>query len=351
MADWTRSMKQRWAYYEVSPKTWLDARELTSVSSCRITRDMESDIRESATFDLDGRLSDEAWIRVYLEIEQDGAAERMAVGTFLCQTPSLRVDGPVLSSSVDAYSSLLELSDDRPPVGFACKGDVLANLESIVEGASHAPFQGWGTKSLTAHVVAEEDDTWLSYCRALAASAGCDIQCDEYGRIVMEPMKDISALRPVWTFEDGNSSILLPDIEETFDWFGLPNVCEVVWSEDARQLTGTAINKDPASLTSTVSRGRRVVLRSMNPEELDEGCTQAEVNALAGKMLAEASAVEREYAISHGFCPVRVGDCVRLRYVRHGIDAIAEVVSQEIECATGATVRSVLRVTERMWSA
>lgn len=364
--DWGRPMTQRWVYAEVDPDTWEDVRELSTVAGCTITRDLDSELRESASFEIDGEQPGETFIRVYIEADerlptvrhadsfekQRTASERMAVGTFLCQTPSLKADGRVRTLTVDAYSPLIELADDRPPYGYTARGKVEEALEQIVGSVSHAPFVGYGSqKSIAGSLVANEDDTWLTFCRTIASYAGCDIACDEQGRVVMEPVRAPSALLPMWTFDDSNSSVLLPDFEETFDWFGLPNRCEVVWSEEARTLVGVAENKDAASPLSTVSRGRKVTVRHDNPEGLEEGCTQAQVTSRAKQLLEEASVVEREYVANHGFCKVRAGDAVRIRYARFGVDVTAQVRSQEISCVTGATVKSVCKVTERMWSA
>lgn len=45
------------------------------------------------------------------------------------------------------------------------------------------------------------------------------------------------------------------------------------------------------------------------------------------------------YEIVHGYCPVRVGDCVLLNYERAGLKNIkAKVISQSINCGIGCTV-------------
>ena len=350
MADWARGMKQTWTWVEVDPGTWQDIRVIDTVVSASIKRDAGSDLRESASIVLDSEMLGEIYVRAYIDIEQDGRSERVCVGTFLCQTPVLKSNGKTQELTVDAYSPLLELRDDRPPYGYTSTGKVSDRIAQIVEGASHAPFVGYGSTSFPVPVVANEDDSWLSYSRALAAYSGCDVTCDEWGRVQMAPIISRASLRQTWEFTDSNSSILLPDVEETFDWYGLPNVCEVVWSEDTRSVVGRAENSSRMSAISTVRRGRRVVMRVDNPDELKDGCTQVEADALARTLLEDASVVEREFVISHGFCPVKIGDCVRIAFARYGIDMLAQVRSQEIDCATGATMRSVCVSTERMWS-
>lgn len=351
MADWSRGMTQTWTWCEVNPATWQDIRVLDTVVSASIKRDADAELRESASLVVDSEMLDEIYVRAYLDVEQDDKSERICVGTFLCQTPTLKSDGRTSELTVEAYSPLLELRDDIPPFGYTVTGNIPARIKEIVERASHAPFTGYGTTNLPNAVVANEDDTWLSYARAIAAYANCDVTCDETGRVSMVPFVSKASLMERWVFDDSNSSITLPNTEETFDWYGLPNVCEVVWSEDTGCVFGRAENSNRRSLISTAARGRRVVLRVTNPDELKEGCTQAQANNLARKMLEDASVVERTFVISHGFCPVRIGDCVRINLASHGINTLAQVKSQEIDCTTGATIRSVCVSTERMWSA
>ena len=70
----------------------------------------------------------------------------------------------------------------------------------------------------------------------------------------------------------------------------------------------------------------------------------------AERLLRELSSVEYKVSYSHGYCPVRVGDCVRLNYKRAGIaDIKAKVISQSIPCEPGCTVDETAVFTTKLW--
>jgi hypothetical protein len=54
---------------------------------------------------------------------------------------------------------------------------------------------------------------------------------------------------------------------------------------------------------------------------------------------------------SHGYCPVRIGDCVRLNYRRAGLDDVkAMVKTQTIKCSSGGCEVSETAVfTKKLW--
>lgn len=349
MVDWTQGMSQSFAYYVVDPDTWLDVEEIPEVTSCRIVYDLDSELRYSASFTIDNRDFSEEYIRAYMDCVQGDEVERVPLGTFLCQTPKRKVADNVMSLNVTAYSPLIEYQDAQPPFGTPVGGNAYNAFMSIA-AMFHPPVVGScdGESPVT---VTGDGDSWLGPSRRLLAPVGAELEPDMYGRAAIRPTIPFRALQPVWTFTDDNSSIMLPGYDETFDWYKLPNVCRLTWSEPTRVVVAVAENDDPASPISTASRGREVTLTVNNPDELHVGCTQQEADIVARMRLEEASSVEVTYVISHGYCPVRVGDAIRIRYNRYGIDVVAKVTNQEMNCSTGAEVRTTAKSVMTMWSA
>ena len=74
-------------------------------------------------------------------------------------------------------------------------------------------------KTLYSDFVAQTDDTWLSYIADLLANAKYQFSLDEMGRILFMPKQEISSLQPVVEFDDGNSSILYPEISLNRDLY------------------------------------------------------------------------------------------------------------------------------------
>lgn len=351
MPDWLSSMQQTFEYYVVDPKTWKDVKSINTVKSCTIQRDAEAETLGSATIDVTESLG-ECYIRVYLVTIQNGLRERHPLGTFLVQTPSLSFNGKLQNISMDAYTPLLELKESPPPLGYsilknACVMDMAYRL---TRERSRAPVvkAECGTP-LAMDFTASTDDTWLTFLTDLMANAKYSFALDEMGRILMAPQQDTASLQPVWTYDDGNSSILYPDISVDRDLYGIPNVVEVIHSNGAGYYFVRAVNDDPNSVTSTVRRGREIIHRVTNPD-LVGNPTETQVQDYAKQLLREQSVLEYTVSYTHGYCPVRLGDCVRLNYARAGItDIKAKVISQTIKCKPGCSVTEKAVFTAKLW--
>ena len=196
---------------------------------------------------------------------------------------------------------------------------------------------------------ASTDDTWLTFLSDLIANAKYSFALDEMGRILLSPYQDTASLQPVWTYDDDNSSILYPDISVDRDLYGIPNVVEVIHSNGAGYYFVRAVNDDPNSVTSTVSRGREIIHRVNNPDLVGDP-TESQVEDYANQLLRELSVLEYTVSYTHGYCPVRLGDCVRLNYTRAGITNIkAKVISQTIKCEPGCPVTEKAVFTAKLW--
>lgn len=351
MADWSASMQQTFEYYTVDPGTWRDDKQLTNVKSCTITRDSDVETLGSATIDITESLG-ECYIRVYLITIQNGVKEKHPLGTFLVQTPSSSFDGKVRNVTMDAYTPLLELKESPPPLGYSIlKGaNIMENAYLIAREKARAPVVATNSsETLYYDFIAETDDTWISFLTDLIANAKYTFTLDDMGRILFSPKQDTASLQPVWTYTDDNSSILLPELDMDHDLYGIPNVVEVVYSNGGDFYYSRVVNDDPNSPISTINRGREIVHRDAKPS-LAGNPNQAQIDEYATKLLKELSTLEYKISYTHGYCPVRLGDCVRLNYSRAGLNNVkAKVISQNIKCTQGCQVSEKAVFTTKLW--
>lgn len=349
--DWSESMEQSFEYYEVDPNTWKDIRKIENVKSCSIDRDESSDTLGSASISIVDTLG-ETYIRAYLLIRQNGNNFRVTLGTFLVQTPSSDFDGKNRNVTMDCYTPLLELKENPPPLGYTLmKGEnIMERAYEICRENCRAPVvETKLEKVLEANFVSNTDDTWLVFLQDLLAQAKYKFYLDEEGKILFAPIQKLEQLKPVWTFNDDNSSILYPDINLEHDLYGIPNVVEVVCSTGTEMYTARIVNDDPNSPTSTINRGREILYRETSPNI--QGIPSVEqINEYAEALLEELSSVEYQVSYKHGYCPVRVGDCVRLNYERADLkDIKAKVISQSINCETSCSVDETAVFTRKLW--
>lgn len=354
MPDWTKSMQQSYEYYTVEPTTLADVKRLDNVKSASFTRDSDTETLGSASIEATNTVG-ETYIRGYLKTVQNGVTEKFPLGTVLVQTPSSSFDGMYTSVSMDAYTPLIELKEKRPPLGYTIRKDAVIMEEAykIIRENARVPVNAVeineDSVKLQYDFVANTDDTWLSFVIDLIANARYQLGLDEMGHIMFEPIQEMESLQPVWEFDDGNSSILYPEITMNHDLYGVPNVVEVVYSYGKDYKTVVARNDDPNSPVSTVSRGREILHRDTQPS-LAGYQTDEQLQAYADRLLRSLSTIEYSVSYTHAYCPVRIGDCVRLNYEKAGITNVkAKVISQNIKCSLGCSVSEKAVFTTKLW--
>ena len=351
MTNWLGTMQQTFEYYIVDPGTWKDISKVENVISSSINRDASAETLGSASINVNEPLG-ECYIRIYLITIQNGVREKHPLGTFLVQTPSYSFDGKTKNITLDAYTPLLELKENYPPLGYSIlKGENILNMAfRLVRENLRAPiYETTNGEVLHTNFVAATDDTWMTFLSDLLSNAKYKFGLDELGRILFLPDQDTRSLQPVWTYTDDNSSILYPDLDIDHDLYGIPNVVEVIYSNGNQYYYGEAINNDPNSPISTISRGRRITHRVTNPGVLGNP-TQAQIQEYAEQLLRELSTLEYTITYKHGYCPVRLGDCVRLNYKRAGLNGVkAKVISQTIDCVPGCPVTEKAVFTAELW--
>lgn len=351
MIDWTASMQQSFEYYMVNPITWKDEKKINFVKTSTINRDSTVETKGSSSFDITESIN-ECYIRTYLKIVQDGKQYREPLATSLVQTPSSKFDGMVRTITVDGYTPLLELKENQPPLGYsiAKNENIMAMAHRLAQEQSRAPvIETSCTETLYNDFVANTDDTWITYLGDLIANAKYEFGVDEMGRILFLPIQETASLQPIWEYSDGNSSIIQPSINLDHDIYGIPNVVEVLYSNGNGYYYAKAVNDDENSPISTVNRGRTITHRIKDPD-LNGYATQRQIDEYAERVLRELSSLEYTVTYTHGYCPVRIGDCVRLNYEKANLKNIkAKVVSQSIKCETGCLVTEKAVFTVKLW--
>ena len=351
MPDWTKTMQQTFEYYVVDPGSWRDIRKINTVISSSITRDSSLETLGSANITVSESIG-ECYIRIYLITIQNGIREKHSLGTFLVQSPSFSFDGKIKNVTLDAYTPLLELKENPTPLGYSVLKDenILETAYRITREQVRAPVvKPQKDETLNTNFVANINDTWITFIRDLIANADYSLDLDEMGRIFFAPKQDTMSLQPIWTYDDSNSSILYPELSVDRDLYGIPNVVEVIYSNGNEYYYGKAVNDDVSSPISTINRGRQITHRESNPSLLGSP-NQARIQEYAENLLKELSSLEYTVTYTHGYCSVRVGDCVRLNYSRAGINGIkAKVISQNINCESGCPVTEKAVFTTELW--
>lgn len=351
MPNWTESMEQTFEYYTVDPGTWKDMKMLSMVTSSSITRDESVDTLGSAQIELTEDIG-EVYVRIYLVTVQNGIRERFPLGTFLVQTGGGSYNGMRKSISYDGYTPLIELKEKQPPLGYYSPKDVNVMEEAarIASSNCRAPVvPASSTTKLYRDFVANTDDSWCTYLSDLIANDKFFFDLDEMGRILFAPQQNLSSLQPVFTYTDDNSSLLYPDIDYDRDLYGIPNVVEVIYTDENDIYYARVVNDDENSPVSTVNRGREIPYRDTNPS-FQGVPTQRMVEEYATQTLQSLSTITCTISYKHAYNGVRLGDCIRLNYKRADLtDIKARVTRQTIQCDVGCAVSETAQFTQKLW--
>lgn len=360
--SWHNSMQQTFSFYRVNPDSWRDLPDpITTVTKCDITRDSEDSTLCYATLTADD-LEGEEYIRVYMDVTQDKAFHHIPLGTFLTQTNLSSFDGKLKGLDIDAFSPLIELKEANPPIGFFipknvqvspyikqmlnenCRAPLSANAELLLNNNEY---------TLESDFVANSDETWLDYITALLNSVSLSLGLTELGEIdIVESETTIENKTPIWTFADDQDSILYPEINIDQDLFGIPNVIELILSDtnDANARKFVSKNENINSPLSIQNRGRKIVERVYISEIIGVDNIDTYYQMTCDSILDQRSTVDYTISYKHGFCPVKVGDVIEVKYNRSGFGTIkAKVASQSIECSAGCAVSETAIYTVNLW--
>lgn len=355
MTDWRRDYSVGYEFWTVDPATWRDAEPYGPVVSFSLS---ESEPGENMG-DLMGRgematlspLPAEAYVRCYLVATQDGTAARECLGTMLAQTPTTELDGKAAQVSVGLYPPTLELRESGLAAGFtlATGSDVVSSAAELVRSKCRAPVIAPPSgPALSAPYTAETGDDPLSYVQSLLRAHGHALRVTPRGELSIESDRDPTAMAPVWTYDDGNASIMEAGVQVLEDWYGLPNVVEVVTG----MTVGRAENASPSSRLSTATRGR-TVLERVTDSGLPDSASQAVADEWAMRRLRERSRVTSAVTYRHVYNGVRVGDGVRMDYTRHALDETGRVTAKTTTGGVGQAcmVEETMEFSEDLWQA
>lgn len=349
--DWTRSMVQTYEFYTVDVGTWRDALKLESITKYSIDWDYSKNTIGSAKIGCTENLG-EQYIRAYMVVTQDGIEHRKAMGTFLVLTPEDNFDGKISSWELDAYSSLIELSEGYPALGYSVpKGaNILDTAYLLVSENARAPVIKPNSvdDTLFSDFVAASDETWLDFLIELVAQANHKLMVTEMGEIVFAPIQATASLVPSYRYTDDNSSILLPTVKQTRDLYSIPNRVEVILSTSNSCMVAIAENNNEYSPTSVSARGRHIDYRVTSPA-ISGNPTQAQLNEYALALLKEASTLEYTVTYSHGYCETAIGEGVMLHYPEANMYNVkAKVINQNIDLVPGCIVQETATYTTEL---
>ena len=333
--DYTKGFRVSYYACLVDPVTWTDKERFEIGEGTTINR-TETGLRESADLDTENFLyGSDKWIRIWMDTEQAGASDHVAIFTGLTSADEAEINGAV-ETPVECYSVLKPAQDMLLPRGwYAAKGfigtDVIKRLLSVCP----APVEiEEGSPRLKEHIIAENGETYLTMIESVLEAIGWRMYIRGNGTIAVGPKPN----RIVHTYGHlQDDSIELP-VKIKRDLFDCPNVLRAVTDNDSV----TVRDEDENSPLSIESRGREV-WKEETSVKLSNNET---LYSYAARRLKELQETSEELSYDRAFHPdVHVTDRIMIHYPGEGLDGIFEVKSQKIKLdADGTTSEEVKKI-------
>lgn len=264
-------------------------------------------------------------------------------GVFLLSTPGKTIDATrVVTREIEAYDQLQVLADDLVTNRTtATSGDLYTTtIAGLLTGFVYNITAS--AKTLPASRDWEPGTPKLQIVNDLLDAINYEpLFFDEYGTAVARPYVAPASRASEFTYRDDADSVQLPEARELVDLFGVPNKWVLVVSDaDRAALTSTVINDDPASVTSTINRGRTIVDFRTEQDAAD----QATLDALADRLAQEASQVFATVEFDTGPMPFHShGDVYS--FAHDGFVSVEKFheMTWELQLQAGATMRHAIR--------
>jgi hypothetical protein len=362
--------------YELLDASNQYVRTLSGIQDASITQNTESEIQRTARFTLldDGSVNflsqrikpyARLWIppgRIFgryntflspqypaeFEVQEKpitGGWVEFPLGVFLLSTPSRRAreTGGVIRE-VEAYDQLQVLKDDRVTGRYliVVGTPYIGAIKTLLDGAGIVS-QNLTTSTKTLPVDREWDmgTPKLTIIGELLKALNYDpLFFDEEGVAIARPYVSSDQRASEYTYADDDKSVLFPDVEETVDLFNVPNQFVLTVSQpDRPALRSIYTNNNPASPTSTVSRGRTIV----DPRQVD-AVDQATLDSLAQTAAFKASQVYQTVSMGTGIMPQHShNDVLSLQFSSLGINAKYEEIGWSMQLKAGARMEHTIR--------
>ena len=215
--------------------------------------------------------------------------------------------------------------------------DGAKHAAELLKGCTPAPIEVDASFTLGDHVAYGKDASVLKVVWDLLDAGNCCMRISGDGTIRISEKPRGGSYVP-------SESLVFPGIDRELDLTSIPNVyraySETAWAE--------AVNDDPESRVSTVSRGRRVEMVDTSPTRVN-GETLAQYCA---RRLEEESTLFRSFTYTRELDPdTRPFDISSDSLPSIGMDGDLRIASQSLECGASCKVTQTVSIEVKEYTA
>lgn len=333
--DWSKGFSATYYATVVDAPSWRDVERFEIIDGS-ISKS-ESGLRTSADLTCkDYTQTVEQWIRVWLDVRQDGDTQHIPLFTGLSTSPEREINGRLITIPLTCYSVLKPSQDVLLQRGWYAPAEI--SCERIIKNllkVTPAPIEfGEGIPMLSQGIIAEDNESNLSMVEKILKAINWRMRITGSGIIQILPKaSEISA-----QFDAFENDSIEPKVTVSEDWFNCPNVFRAI-NED---VSAVARDDNSDSPLSTVNRGREIWAEETDCDLADN----ESIAAYAIRRLKEAQKIAYTVSYDRRYIPdVEISDQIGLHYPEQNIDGVFEITSQTINlgygCRTSEEVQKI----------
>ena len=313
--------------YNLLDKNDLFKKELSNVLSCTIDCDSTASIQRTAKFTMTSDsdlnfLSDR--VQPMFHIQIGGKWASWSLGIFILASPQEDDSNTtgVKIYSIDAYDKnqiLKSISFDRRYFirRETTYSDVISQLLLYcgIDNYNITPT----TEVVQVDREYEEGANVLDTINELLREVNyTNIKVDEEGVYVAEPYIPQSEREPDYEYDSGDLSIIYKGVKNKIDNFNTPNKWVVIMSNpEVAPIKATAVNNDPNSPLSIVSRGRTIT----DVQRVDNISSISKLNSYLKQVVDSSTDGVQEVEFETALMPMHsIEDTLALKYSQTDIE-------------------------------
>lgn len=352
--DWRLGRKDSFRYVRVDKTTRAEKEILTTVSGCKISRNANTELKESGTLNLTNATDiGHDLVRVYLVATQDAETLDVPLATMYPLSSGSTQTASDNSEDMSLMSALMPLNTVCKQAYRIAASDVyVTKAAEIIAALGLLYVATESTAAATKPVAWKAGTKWISIVNDLLSYASFwSVYPDVWGRVMLTRYVAPNNRAPVWAFADDAKCAFLSDVKKTTNAATVPNVCVVTYSQsNVEPVTGSYTNDGTEypfidSPFSTVAVGYEIPL-VVTIDEIPAGTAleqQAYVDAKAKERLIDATTVSESYTVQHPYAPLMPNDNASHKWSTKDIDYIGSVQSMDLECIPGVPTTSELK--------
>lgn len=324
-------------------KGWLD-----TVQNSRISYQSLAKIKRSANITMieDSEvdyLNDR--IQPWIDITAIGKTVSFPMGVFLLNSPKRQDDDNVIFRDIEAYDKLQILEEDSfEERYFIPAGENYVNaISSIIMSAGETAIQITPT-TLTTQTDKEFDleMSKLDIINKLLDELNYySLRVDVEGKYVSEPYIEPGNKEVEYRYVTDEESVIIQGVSEDIDLYNVKNVfIAFVDNPEKPSMRSVYVNDNPDSITSTVSRDRRLT----DIRRLEDIADQIALDSYARRIAINATNIYSHINLNTAIMPFHdYLDTLSVTYEPLGTSDVYQETSWEMDLQVGGSMRHTIR--------